>query len=146
MTATTPPKCNWSEVDPALGRTWAQQYIDRATEAGPTPMFGTPEWAQLDNTDPRKVAACVTAALWFADQHTPEAIEQRADRDDLLDRLDEKRFAMAFSASRESWGTCRSWQELRQLRTTYTDRPPLDPDALARWVRTGSSELQEVAA
>jgi hypothetical protein len=137
------PQCRWGELDPALARQWGQQYLDRAAETGPIPMFGTPEWAE--SADVVKVAACVLAAYWFLDSHVAEAIEARAERDDLLDQLTMKHFALGFSASRD-WGTCRSWDELKRLRTTWIERPPIDLDALARWVKTGSSEPQEAAA
>lgn len=137
--------CSWSEIQPALARSWGQPYVDRTVGLGPIPPFGTPEWAQLDNADPRKVAACVIAAWWFADQHAAELFEQRGDDEALLRKIDEKRWAVLFASSRESWKFL-SWAELQELRTTYIDRPPIDPEAVARWVATGSSEPQEVAA
>lgn len=145
MTATVHKECNPQEVRPALGRSWGQQFLDRAHGRGPIPIFGTPAWAALDDTDPRKVAACVVAAWWFAEQHTPEAIEQRTREEALTHAIDEKRFAVLVSSSRESWKFL-SWAELQELRTTYVDRPPVDPEAVARWVATGSSAVAEVAA
>jgi hypothetical protein len=38
---------------------WVQPYLDAAR---PLPMAGSPEWCQLDDTDPRKVAALFDAA------------------------------------------------------------------------------------
>lgn len=129
-------------VNPDLIRSWAEPILKAAI--GDVPLPGTEAWAALPNDDVRKRAAVIYAAMWWCDQHTAEAIEHRSDRDHLLDQLLEKDFARTFSASRD-WGTCRSWEELQRRRTTYTGRT-IDPDAVARWVKTGSSEPQEAAA
>jgi hypothetical protein len=128
-------------VNSGLIREWAGSTLQAE---GLIPLPGTAAWAALPNDDVRKRAAVIYAAIWWCEQHTAEALVQRADREDLFSRLDEKQFAASFSASRD-WGSCRSWQELQQRRTTYTGRT-IDPEAVARWVRTGSSEPQEVAA
>jgi hypothetical protein len=126
-------------VNPDVVRAWAEPILKAAT--GTVPLPGTAEWAALPDDDVRKRAAVIYAAAWWCEQHTPEALEQRADRDDLLDKLDMKQFAVAFSASRD-WGTCRSWEELQRRRATYTTGRTVDPaDAVERWVRTGSSRL-----
>jgi hypothetical protein len=127
---------NVEVVNPDLVRSWAESILKAAV--GTVPLPGTAAWAALADDDVRKRAAVIYAALWWCDQHTAEAIEHRADWDQLLQQLDEKQFAVAFSASRD-WGTCRSWEELQRRRTTYTTGRTVDPAAVGRWVRTGSS-------
>lgn len=130
-------------VNPARIRAWAEPILKAAT--GPVPLPGTEEWNTLADDDVRKRAAVIYAAIWWAEQHTPEAIEERADWDQILQKLAEKVFDRAFAASR-NWGSVRSWDELQRLRCTYVDRPASDLAAVERWVRTGSSKaLEDVA-
>jgi hypothetical protein len=42
---------------------WVRPYLE---DAGPLPMAGTPEWRDLDDSDPRKVAALFDAAQHWA--------------------------------------------------------------------------------
>jgi hypothetical protein len=42
---------------------WVRPYLD---DAGPLPMAGSPQWCDLDDTDPRKVAALFDAAQHWA--------------------------------------------------------------------------------
>ena len=42
---------------------WVQPYLD---DAESRPTVGTPEWCDLDDTDPRKVAALFDAAQHWA--------------------------------------------------------------------------------
>ncbi|GAB2818785.1 hypothetical protein [Lentzea nigeriaca] len=128
-------------INPDLVRSWAEPILKAAV--GPVPLPGTKAWALADEDTKR--AAVAHAAVWFCEQHTPKAIAHRADWDQLLQQLDMKVFARAFAASRD-WGTCRSWEELQRRRTTYTTGRTIDPAAVARWVRTGSSEPAEGVA
>lgn len=106
-------------IDPDLVRSWAGPILKAA--GGKVPLPGTAAWAALPDDDVRKRAAVIYAAMWWCEQHTAEAITHRADWDQLLQQLDEKQFARAFSASRD-WGTCRSWKN------SSGDGPPT-PDA-----------------
>jgi hypothetical protein len=42
---------------------WVQPHLDAA---GPLPMVGSPEWCDLDDADPRRVAALFDAAQHWA--------------------------------------------------------------------------------
>jgi hypothetical protein len=48
------PQVSWWSV-----HQWVQPYLDAA---GSLPMAGTPEWCDLDDTDPRKAVALLDAA------------------------------------------------------------------------------------
>jgi hypothetical protein len=46
---------------------WVQPYLQPYLDAaGPLPMVGTPAWCDLDDTDPRKLAALLDAAQHWA--------------------------------------------------------------------------------
>jgi hypothetical protein len=58
---------------------FVQPYLDAA---GPLPMVGTPEWCDLDDTDPCKVAAVFDAAQhWSLRVETSQQAMAEASRD-----------------------------------------------------------------
>ena len=54
---------------------WATALVHAA--GGDFPEYGTAEWAALDDTDPRKVAACVSAAECWRTSTDPAWVEWR---------------------------------------------------------------------
>ncbi|GAA1981349.1 hypothetical protein GCM10009799_03050 [Nocardiopsis rhodophaea] len=44
-------------------RAWARVLIERGRQAGPLPLFGSAQWCQLADDDPRKAASAIRAAL-----------------------------------------------------------------------------------
>lgn len=102
-------------IDPALGREWAKPKLAKV-EPG-VPMFCTAEWAALPDSDPHKWAAIVYAALAHADQYSPEAIRERAELDEFLDRAAEKQAALVMS---DMW-----WDRGRTCMTCRDDRGQL---------------------
>lgn len=49
-------------------RAWARVLVDRGNQAGEIPLFGSPEWCRLPDSDPRKAAAVVRAAVaWLTE-------------------------------------------------------------------------------
>ncbi len=55
-------------------REWAQQYMDRGFAVGDVPIYGSDEWHELADDDPRRVAACVRSAERYRRDNEPEAI------------------------------------------------------------------------
>jgi hypothetical protein len=75
---------------------WATALIQAG--GGSVPEYGSAEWAALDNTDARKVAACVLAAECWRQHTDPAAVEQRlryelAGLQDAADRVAEEQEA-----------------------------------------------------
>ncbi|ACU34146.1 hypothetical protein [Actinosynnema mirum] len=78
-----------ASTDPV--RAWAEPLLRRAYAAarqqpagcshGPIPCVGSREWAALPDTDPRKPAAVVMAALARVEENTPHAIATRVAAD-----------------------------------------------------------------
>lgn len=136
------------DIDPEVIREWARPLLDQA-KGHRIPWVGTPEWAALPDHDPGKRAAVVYAALMWADHHTIAAQLERAEVEEYLDRSAAKQAALVMS---------QMWQERSRYQETFTELrrrravvPPtreIDPEAVARWVATGSSEppAQENAA
>lgn len=86
----TPPETT-SDTFGAV-RNWADGVLDRAHHTGPIPTAGSAAWCQLDNEDPRKLAAVVRAALARLYEGTREAITARLTAElDLLDRVHAER-------------------------------------------------------
>jgi hypothetical protein len=67
---------------------WARRLIRAGSAAGAPPRFGSSEWAALPDTDRRKVAAAVIAALCWWDDGRPSRIASR-----LRDELDARALA-----------------------------------------------------
>ncbi len=55
-------------------REWAQQYMDAGFELGDVPIYGSDEWHELPDEDPRRVASCVRSAERYRRDNEPEAI------------------------------------------------------------------------
>jgi hypothetical protein len=64
---------------------WALELIRAATAHGPLPLYGDPEWQQLEPTDPRRWAAVIVAAEAWRDHRSAEriAVELRRELDDI---------------------------------------------------------------
>jgi len=140
-----------TNLDPLSILDWGRMRIDRAREKGSIPSPGSAEWRALPDTDPRKVAAVIEAAWAWADNaiRADPATEMNAFLDalarfdDELDRLIEKRTALAVARSQDWSRIGPAWEELQRRRAIYVDRPPLDREALRRWVETGHSAEQD---
>lgn len=123
-----------------------QPLLDEANKIGQIPMPGSPAWCELADEDPRKLAALLYAASWWCDQHTPEALAERAEFNEWDERRSLREASWAISRATE-WGRSGpSFAELERRRAIYPPSRPIDPEAVARWVQTGSSEPEEVAA
>lgn len=99
---------------------WARRLIDKA--AGDIPIYGSPEWDALDDTDPRKVAACVRAAEAWRQDGEPDAIRAQV-LDDLaqIERYFAYRMRQASKDLRDGhdWAAASrrvSWAELQRRR------------------------------
>ncbi|MFL6144342.1 MAG: DUF2742 domain-containing protein [Labedaea sp.] len=66
--------------DPDAVRQWVHRTIT-ARPAGRVPLLGSPAWQALPDTDPRKHAALVHAALAHLAEHTPAAVAARLRRE-----------------------------------------------------------------
>ena len=126
-------------------RRWAASLLAAASQAGPTPLAGSPDWCGLAEDDPRKWAAVVRAALVWVSESTPAATARRLAAE--LDGIDQA-VAERFKAASADLSTACTWgaigpthAELERRRAALPLRPipPFDPDAAARWVRTGYS-------
>jgi len=107
---------------------------------------GSAEWARLP--DDLKNTAVICAAMWWVDEQNAR-IDHLAEMDDLLDqiaqldealnRLIERRASIAVSLAQE-WGRHRpTFAQLEAYRNSHPDARPVDPEAVRRWVETGSS-------
>lgn len=133
-------------LDPAAVHTWGAALVKRAYATGLVPAIGSAEWIALDDTDPRKPAAAVLAALAYIAEAMPAAIAARLDAEDREAAQRVKDAAVDLSTAGR-WGTGPTRRELEQRRNTYPPARHIDPDAVARWVATGSShEPQERVA
>lgn len=149
MTATQPTPENLAV------RRWASGLLDRADRVGPIPAFGSPEWAALDDRDPRKPAAAVRAALAWRHEADPHTITSRLrDELDLIDRVMADRMtAVAHDLSAAGdWSRLASGPTARELAARRARLGPLtcsvDRTAASVWARTGTTPTnsQEVAA
>jgi hypothetical protein len=55
-------------------------------QVGPIPTYGSPEWEQVPDGDPRRLAAVVRAAECWRLDSEPEAVRRRLVEDDWLVR------------------------------------------------------------
>ncbi len=128
------------DIDPEVIREWARPLLDQA-KGQRVPWVGTPEWAALPDRDPGKRAAVVYAALMWADHHTVEAQLERAEVEEYLDRSAAKQAALVMSQMWQDRGRYQeTYEELRRRRAVVPTTRTIDPEAVARWVATGSSE------
>lgn len=107
---------------------------------------GSPGWARLPEDE--KNAAVICAAMWWVDEANARVdatlqmndfLDQLAEVDAALDRLADKRAAIAVSRAQE-WGRNRpTLTQLQAYRATHPEPRPIDPEAVRRWVETGSS-------
>lgn len=66
---------------------WAGPVLDLATQAGPLPLAGDPQWCELPPTDARKFAAVIRAALcWLDDDALERDLREGLEVADLLAR------------------------------------------------------------
>ena len=160
-------------VDPEAVRTWAKGFIDQVD--GTVPLAGSPEWIALSDRDRRKWASVLYAGMWHCDEYNAEAAFERAEIAEYLDRTAEKQAAVVLSAMWLDRGrvcTCvdangapllgacprlkqdprhgyrhdfPTFAALRARRTDYSTGRTVDPEAVARWVATGSSEPASAA-
>ncbi|MFC0439420.1 DUF2742 domain-containing protein [Kutzneria buriramensis] len=134
------------ERTPQAVRRWAAPLLAAATQAGPIPLAGSPDWSRLADDDPRKWAAVVTSALAWLSEATSAATARRLRAElDAIDRAVAERFKAAaceLSAAHEWSATGPAHAELERRRAAPPRRPipPFDPVAAARWVRTGYSD------
>jgi hypothetical protein len=126
-------------VDSTAVRRWGASLLEQAGDD--VPLAGSPEWTELRNDDPRKRAAVVYAAISWC-----EGVS------DLIDRCGEKQAAVVMA---EMWkqrdNNVPLGDELRRRRADFSTARTVDPEAVARWVSTGSSvptgqPTQEAAA
>ncbi|MFL1432742.1 MULTISPECIES: DUF2742 domain-containing protein [unclassified Nocardiopsis] len=82
-------------------RQWSQTIIDRGKDCGPLPLFGSREWCQLADDDPRKAAAAVRAAEAWAREGddlgftiAQEAYNRRRADDEFWNRMFARRRGM----------------------------------------------------
>lgn len=109
-----------------------------------TDIPGTPEWARLPEN--LKAAAIIRlACLWLDEQAARVDINAQlgnladdlAEADALIEQIMRKRAAVAVSLAQDYHRP--SLDDLRALRDTVPDARPIDPEAMRRWVATGSS-------
>lgn len=114
--------------DPHAVRLWAAALLARANTTGFIPPAGSRTWCALPDTDPRKAAAVVLAALTRLEESTPAAISARhAAQLDEIERVCRER---ALSASHDmsatqAWGSAigPSYRELERRRLLTSTLP-----------------------
>ncbi|MFC3892109.1 DUF2742 domain-containing protein [Lentzea rhizosphaerae] len=123
MTTDRRPLC-----DPQAVRLWAVPLLTRAQSAGVIPPAGSRAWCALDDTDPRKPAAVVLAALTRLEENTPAAIDaRRTSRLDEIERVcrDRARSASHDMSATQAWGSAigPSFKELERRRLLTSTLP-----------------------
>jgi hypothetical protein len=94
------------------------------------PPYGSTEWHELDDTDPRKRDALVHAAeAWRILASSPHLEVVLTEWAEWLARKEFRDSAAAISALRERWVRLPTYAELQHRRSTY-DRPPLNPQQI----------------
>lgn len=114
-------------ADPAAVRAWAAGLLAQAWRIGPPPPAGSPTWRALPDTDPRKLAAVVAAALAWLRESTPEAIAGRlaAELDAIdRDRIERDKAVSADLSAANDWGACGPTHAELQRRRTLTSHLP----------------------
>lgn len=117
-------KCPAASSFDAL-RQWSASRLHQAHRVGPIPLAGSPTWRALDDTDPRKTAAVLNAALAWLYECTPAVIADRLCQElDLIDRCHADRMnAVATEVSSAAdWTKFAAGPRLRELtwrRTTF---------------------------
>lgn len=115
-----------------------------------TDMPGTPEWARLPEN--LKAAAVIRlACLWLDEQaarvdinaQLGDLADELAETDASLERLLRKRTAIAVSLAQDYHRP--SLDDLKRIRSTVPDARPVDPEAMRRWVATGSSTIHQAS-
>lgn len=128
-----------------------EQYRDLLSRKLPpgsgTDMPGTPEWARLPE-DLKAAAIIRIACLWIDEQNArvdtnaqlTDLAGELAEADGLIEQIMRKRTAIAVSLAQEYHRP--SLDDLKRVRNTFPEARPVDPEAVRRWVATGSSSTQ----
>lgn len=87
---------------------WATGLIERGRETGEVPIYGSAEWAELPDTDPRKVAACVRAAERWRLDGEPAVMAER-----LKAELAEADWMLRMRVAEASHDVSRGWETPR---------------------------------
>lgn len=128
-----------SPMDAAAIREWGRNRLTRA--GGRVPQPGSPEWVALPDDHPAKVAAVIFGAIFYAEYFSVEAQLERAEVEEYLDRSAAKQAALVMSAMwQDRSKNQETFAELRRRRAVVPPLREIDPEAVARWVATGSSE------
>lgn len=109
-----------------------------------TDMPGTPEWARLP-ANLQAAAVVRIACLWLDEQaarvdinaQLDDLADDLAEADALLEQIMRKRTAIAVSLAQDFHRP--SLDDLKRIRGTAPDARPVDPEAMRRWVASGSS-------
>lgn len=108
---------------------WAHKLIDAGLAAGPLPLFGSPDWWDLEPGDPRRMASIVRAAeAWRRHCALASIAQDEAELADLVDRLLAERVRAAMwdvRHSRDDWHVL-----LRDVRP-FAEVEALRPKAVA---------------
>jgi hypothetical protein len=125
---------------------WAGPLLAEARQTGPIPLVGSPGWSRLADDDPRKWGAVVLGALAWVSEATPAATARRlrAELDDadraVAQRLKDAATDLSAAYTWSAIGPTHAELERRRAAPPRRPIPPFDPEAAARWVRTGYSE------
>ena len=111
-------------------RAWARGLIDRGHRVGDIPLFGSPEWCRMPDSDPRKAASVVRAAMaWLTEGEdlaftlAQEDYDRRAEEDRMWQQIHAGRRALVEATLDE--------QQVRERRQAHAVE-------MAERARTGS--------
>lgn len=116
---------------------WAEALMAHGAAAGEIPLYGSPEWDALPDTDPRRVAAVARAAeAWRRGgeaEHLAVQLRMELAEDDLLFRM---RLQLAERDARADYvaSTAPSWAELQRRRAEML-QVPVDEYGAGGWER-----------
>ena len=102
--------------DPAVVRAWAAPMLAAADQHGETPRLGSPAWRALPDSDPRKLATVVHAALARLADTVPAAIAERLE----LELNETNRLALD-RIRHASWDVAAAWSELHHDGPTHAE-------------------------
>lgn len=93
---------------------WVRRRISPVLQRVDVPPFGSSAWLALDDTDPRKSAAVLRAALCWWDESRPERIAERLhDEFAVREQLEARAFA-EMAAQVRAMADTPTWAEVQQ--------------------------------
>lgn len=139
---------------PNLGavRRWARHITTTAGfHPGPVPPLGGPQWRTLADSDPRKLASALLAALTALEDNTPTAISKRLwkEQRDQDRAVAERLKAASVDLSQADWKSVANrpnHEELEIRRATPGPVLTFEPHVAREWTRTGTTQTKRNAA